>query len=179
MNGTQQQQIVTKHVYNQRLRESSQQANIWENMIGPSLSVIPGHSTSSGQCSPLGRKDKVCKWPRSWWAARDNWNITYNVWQPSKKSTLMTNLSVRHMQTREHHYSYVLGHKSFVTLDRIMAPQHFWNKSLVEHQVASMLSLGVAYSTFLKLLVPWQILELNWVLCLVHCLQLYPLATYT
>ena len=49
-----------------RLRESSQEAYIWENTIGPSLSVIPGHSTSSGQCSPLGRKDnKVCKRPRS------------------------------------------------------------------------------------------------------------------
>ena len=132
MNGTQHQQIENKQEYNQRLRESSKQANIWENTIGPSLSVIPGHSTSSGQCSPVGRKDKVCKWPRSWWAARDNWNVTYNVWQPSKKSSLMTNLSVRHMQTREHHYSYVLGHKSFITLDRIMAPQHFWNKSLVK-----------------------------------------------
>ena len=48
----------------QRLRESSQQGNIWKNTIGPYLSVIPGHSTSPGQCSPLGRKDKECKRPR-------------------------------------------------------------------------------------------------------------------
>ena len=60
-NGTKHQQIVIKSEYNQRLRESSQQTNIWENTIGPSLSVIPGHSTSLGQCSPLGRKYKVCK----------------------------------------------------------------------------------------------------------------------
>ena len=48
----------------QRLRESSQQANIWENTIGPSLSVISGHSTSSDQCSPIGRKDgsAVAQW---------------------------------------------------------------------------------------------------------------------
>ena len=97
-----------------RLRESSQQASTWENTIRPSLSVIPGHSTSSGQCSPSGRKDnKVCKQPRSWWAAHDNWNITRSDWQPSKKGALMTTLSVRHMQTREQHYLYVLGHKSF------------------------------------------------------------------
>ena len=64
MNGTQHQQIVIKQEYNQRLRESSQQANIWENTIGPSLSVIPGYSTSSGQRSTLGRKDKECKRPR-------------------------------------------------------------------------------------------------------------------
>ena len=123
--GTQHQQIVIKQEYNQRLRESSHQSNIWENTIGLSLSVFPGQSTSSGQCSPLGRKDNKV------YDQEADEQLVITGRAHSMSGSRVRKCFDDHSQCKAHANPWTTLFIC-VSTQKLMAPQHFSNKGLVK-----------------------------------------------